>query len=533
MTGEPGSTGYGARREPVGGGRWDVRRLTGPNRLWGSNGVAFGPDGRLYVAQFLAGVISAVDLASGAVDTVVPAGGPIQSPDDLAFGPDGSLYVTDLVPGRVWRRSPSGEYALVADDVVLPNGIAVVGDRLFVNEMRPGGRLLELFPAGGAPVVLADELAMGNAMQLGPDGWLYYPHMLTGEVFRVPVDGGGPELVAEDVHHPVAVRFDPAGDLLVLSRGEAGIVTRLSRWGAGERSVVSSGIVGLDNAAFDAGGRMFVSSYASGGIAELRPDGRSRQIVPRGLSGPFGVTVDLGGGVHVGDHYRLASLEDGGTVTTRELLPFTHALTCDTRGVLHLTSEFGELRTYDPGTGADRTRVEGLVTPVGVAARDDGTVLVAESGGGRVVVVDQRDTVTVLVDGLDRPVDVAVDRQGRCYVTDEAAGVLHRVDDGVAVPVAEGLDLPQGLAVRGGDLLVLEVGRRRLIAVDPDTGEVRVEATDLAVGAPPGAPRTPTALTAAGMPGVPRPFAGLAVGPDGAVYLSANGEGGVLKLIAR
>ena len=35
---------------------------------------------------------------------------------------------------------------------------------------------------------------------------LYYPHMLTGEVHRVPVDGGPAELVAEQVHAPVAVR---------------------------------------------------------------------------------------------------------------------------------------------------------------------------------------------------------------------------------------------------------------------------------------------------------------------------------------
>ncbi|ASO20733.1 sugar lactone lactonase YvrE [Actinoalloteichus hoggarensis] len=44
--------------------RWSVQRLNRPNRLWGSNGVAFGPDGRLYVAQFLAGQVSAVDVAS-------------------------------------------------------------------------------------------------------------------------------------------------------------------------------------------------------------------------------------------------------------------------------------------------------------------------------------------------------------------------------------------------------------------------------------------------------------------------------------
>ncbi|GGX14315.1 hypothetical protein GCM10010383_50540 [Streptomyces lomondensis] len=64
---------------------WRGERLNPPNPLQGSNGVAFGPDGRLYAAQFLAGRISAVDPATG--------------------------YIADLVPGRVWRRSPRGSTA--------------------------------------------------------------------------------------------------------------------------------------------------------------------------------------------------------------------------------------------------------------------------------------------------------------------------------------------------------------------------------------------------------------------------------------
>lgn len=41
-----------------------MRRLTVPAPLRGSNGIAFGPDSRLYVAEFLAGRISAVDIAT-------------------------------------------------------------------------------------------------------------------------------------------------------------------------------------------------------------------------------------------------------------------------------------------------------------------------------------------------------------------------------------------------------------------------------------------------------------------------------------
>ncbi|MGW3419376.1 hypothetical protein [Streptomyces phaeochromogenes] len=533
---------------PSTSGRWDLVRLNPPNRLWGSNGVTFGPDGRLYVAQFLAGQISAVDTATGDVDVVVPLDGPVQAPDDLAFGADGSMYIADLTPGRVWRRSPEGAYSLVSDQVQVPNGITCVGDRLFVNEMRMNGRLLELFPDGGDPVVLTDGLALGNAMQLGPDGHLYYPHMIGNQVWRIPPDGGTPELFAEEVDDPVAVRFDKGGVLVVLSRGPAGVVTRIDL-ATGARSVVVSGVLGLDNAAFDAENRMYVSSFGSGGVTEMREDGRTREIVPRGLSGPFGVTVDLRGTVYAADHYRLASPGDSGEhdssgVITHELQPFVHGITAD-EGLLHFASEYGDVRTYDPVHRTTRVRVRGLNEPTGIERSPDGALVVAESGAGRVVRIEGRidaridtrnegtDTVTVLAEGLRHPVDVAFDAEGRCYVSDDELGAVLRIDDGEAVAVADGLGAPQGLAVRGDELFTVDVEHRCLRGVSLTTGETRIDAEDLAVGLPPGITRTEPALFAAGMPGSPRPFAGLAVAPDGSLLLSANGEGSVVRLSAR
>ncbi|MBB4683109.1 outer membrane protein assembly factor BamB family protein [Amycolatopsis jiangsuensis] len=497
-----------------------VRRLVPPQRMAGSNGIVFGPDGRLHVAEYLAGRVSAVDPATGDVEVVTGAGDPVQSPDDLAFGPDGSLYLTDLVPGRVWRRVPDGRWSMVTDRVAVPNGIAFAGDRLFVNEMRPGGRLLEVFPDGGEPVVVAGGLAMGNAMQLGPDGCLYYPHMLTGQVFRVPPDGGAPELVAGDVLSPVAVRFDRGGLLVVLSHGPAGMVTRIDLFGSGARSAAPCGIGGLDNAAFDDENRMFVSSYAAGGIAELHPDGRRRELVRPGFAGPFGVAVDSAGKVHAADHYRVTSPSEG-RVSTTDFLIFSHGIAADGE-VLHVTSQYGEVRTYHPADGRSRVRAQGLDRPVGVATREDGVLVVAEAGAGRIVAIDDTDAVTVLAEGFAAPVDVAFDG-ARCYVSDEAAGAVLRIEDGRGVPVLTGLAAPQGLAVRDGELIVLETGRRRLLAADPGTGDTRLVAGDLAVGSD----REVPALFTHGLPGVPRRFAGVAVGPGGALYISAVGEGSV------
>ncbi|WP_212996724.1 Vgb family protein [Winogradskya consettensis] len=500
--------------------RWEIRRMMAPNRLWGSNGVAFGPDGRLYIAQFLAGRISALDLTTGDLEDITGPDSPVEAPDDLAFGPDGAMYIADLVPGRVWRRTPAGDYDLVSDSVRVPNGITCVGDRLFVNEMRMNGRLLELFPGGGEPVVLTEGLALGNAMQRGPDGNLYYPHMVTGQIFRISPDGGDPELVEAGVSDPVAVRFDRGGVLQVLSRGVNGVVTCVDLFGSGGRTEKVSNVAGLDNAAFDAENRMFVSSFSTGGVLELHPDGRTREIVPRGLSGPYGITVDLHGRVHAGDHYRIASPPD----PADELLHFVHGIVAD-GDLLHLTSQYGQVKTYDRGSRQVRTRASGLDQPLGLCVRADGAILVAEAGAGRVVAISPDDTVTPLVTDLGHPVDVALDASGRLYISDSGHGVVYRDS---AVVLADLID-PQGIAVRGDELFVVEAGTRSLRVLDLVTGSARTDITELAVGTP----LPCTDLFTNGMPGVPQRFAGLAVAPDGTLHLAADGEGTILSLLEK
>lgn len=515
---------------------WCAHRMNRPGPLRGSNGVAFGPDGRLYVAQFVAGRISAVDLSSGDVEHVVDARGPVQAPDDLVFGDDGSMYITDLTPGRVWCRDPAGGFALVSDDVVVPNGIAMVGDRLFVNEMRPGGRVLELTP-GGAHAVIAEGLMLGNAMQLGPDGMLYYPHMLTGEVHRVSPDGGAAEVVATGVETPVAVRFDRAGALTVLSRGPEGVVTRLDPAGEREPRVTPGELSGMDNAAFDAENRMFVSRFTAGGIAELMPDGRAREVLPAGLAGPYGVAVHFSGTVFAADNYQLADVENG-RARTREVQLFSHGVTVGRRGALHVTSQFGTVRTYSPEDGVAATRAEGLSRPTGVGELPDGRLVVAETGAGRVVVVgpaaegvtDGTAAVVVLVDGMSAPVDVAIGADGVCYVSDEADGTIGRLTATGVEHVAGGLAAPQGLTARGGWLFVVEAGRRRVLAVDPAGGDPVVVADDLPLASPAGRDREQPALFNHGLPGVAVPFAGIDAGSDGALYVAAAGEGTVLRL---
>src|SRR6201988_3022424 len=79
---------------------WRLERLTPASRLFGANGLRTGPDGRIYVAQVTGSQISALDVATGALETISPLGSDLVAPDDIAFDARGNLYATEVMDGR-------------------------------------------------------------------------------------------------------------------------------------------------------------------------------------------------------------------------------------------------------------------------------------------------------------------------------------------------------------------------------------------------------------------------------------------------
>ena len=115
--------------------------------LHGSNGIYFGPDGRLYVSSLSSAAVAAVDPESGAVlDRWGPEDG-VKGPDDLTFGPDGSMFWTDFAFGDVGRRTPDGTTTVVASPGLGVNPITFSDDgRLFVSLCALGDQLFEIDP---------------------------------------------------------------------------------------------------------------------------------------------------------------------------------------------------------------------------------------------------------------------------------------------------------------------------------------------------------------------------------------------------
>ena len=92
--------------------------------------------------------------------------------------------------------------------------------------------------------------------------------------------------------------------------------------------------------------------------------------------------------------------------------------------------------------------------PRGLAFDRDGTLLVGQSEGGRLVRFDG-EAAQPVADGLGSPASIAVAGFGQRYVTDPTAGTLHRIDpDGTVHLEADDLPTPGGVALGPGDAIL-------------------------------------------------------------------------------
>ena len=135
----------------------------------GPNGAAMGPDGRVYVcnnggfewiqqgpfrrtgdglaADYVGGSIQAVDIASGAVETLYTQcnGESLKGPNDIVFDASGGFYFTDLGKrrgrtmdrGSIYYAQPDGSSIMeIVHPIDTPNGIGLSADEatLYVAE---------------------------------------------------------------------------------------------------------------------------------------------------------------------------------------------------------------------------------------------------------------------------------------------------------------------------------------------------------------------------------------------------------------
>ncbi|WP_257458791.1 SMP-30/gluconolactonase/LRE family protein [Archangium lipolyticum] len=506
----------------------------------GVHGLAVDGKGHLLASNLLGQSVHSIDLKDGKVSTLV--GPPLGGADDVTLGPDGSVYWTGYFTGQLMRRTPDGKTRVIARDLPGLNSLAFRRDgRFYVTQLGRGDALWEVDPSGKKPPrKVLSEPGFLNGFEFGPDDKLYGPILTKGQIARVDVDTGKIETVAEGFTIPVAVNFDARRENLYVVDAARGELVRV-RLPTGAKEVVAKLPTGLDNLAVGPDDQVYVSNMVDNDIRVVNPaDGSVRPLVEARLSVPSGLAVapdDPDEQLYVADVYafrRVGGRDGKINQTTRVLstrMNFPMNVSLSAKHVVLSTAYLGghsNVQVLDRASGEVLRTIPNANGVQGVLELADGTLLLAEAATGRLVRVDAAEPAgtTMLAEGLEGPVGLAADTEAKepgVYVTEVRSGKVTRVrlSDGARRTVAKGLKAPEGIARHpDGGLIVAEVGRKRLVRIEPATGRLTVLASGLRIGLPENA----------GMPPGYIPT-GVAVGGSGTIYLTSDIESALYRFV--
>ena len=490
--------------------------------IHGCNGIYFDSEDNLYIGSVWGNSITIINPQTGTIlDTLGPEDG-VYSPDDVFIAPDGSIYWTSIITGSVGRIQPDGTLTtqLVSQGV---NPITMNDEgRLFVALDFLGDGFYELDPnLEEEPTLLHGPMGYLNGFDFGPDGYLYGPLILKGEIVRVDVDTNPAtvETLVSDLTFPAAVKFDSQGRLHFADQ-MTGEITRLDM-DTMEMEVVAQVTQGLDNLAFDSQDRLYVSHAHDGTLYQVLPSDETRIVLQGGLIFPGGVAAMMKGNqehIVVADLWTMRVFE-GGTgdllkverhLETGATLSGAVTVSVDGDNLIATTWLSNNVFTFDPDTShVIDSYIDESWRPMD-AIRFMRDIVFTELVSGSIKKVDN----TSIASGFYVPTGLASIGDD-LYVADWASGMVWQVfDDGVLTmtPLATGLSKPEGLTGDiDGSLLVVESGAGRLSRIDTQTGKVSLVAEDLALGH-------------AALPGFPPTwvFNGVDVGPSGNIYVTGD-----------
>lgn len=202
-----------------------------------SLGLAFGPDGLLYVCDLATASVKRVNVEDGSVETFATGTPerPFVTPNYPVFDAAGRLYVSDsgsadvAGPG-IYRFTLDGAAELWFDGpLAFANGLALSADErwLYVAEtfgQRISRIAIEADGSAGARETVASVEALPDGLAFDADGLLYVGCYEPSQVLRVDQDGTVRTLVIDPTAHTLC---HPTNVALL---GDTLLTANLGRW---------------------------------------------------------------------------------------------------------------------------------------------------------------------------------------------------------------------------------------------------------------------------------------------------------------
>jgi sugar lactone lactonase YvrE len=496
----------------------------------------FDNDNNLIVAQVYGRAISTLNAETGEILEQLGFEESVAFVDDVVVGPDDTLYWSDSFYFKtIFSRPPGGPSVplLPIGSVPFANPVTLSDDgtRLFYAQCwnpEPENGVYELNLETNTSTTLIDGIfgCSSNAMDFR-DEVLYTPRPFEGRIVKIDLADNNTisNVTTGWGGAPQALKFDSTGILHATNSGN-GQVARIDLSNPdteNNRKIIAEFPPGwIDNLAFDKDDRLYISSTSDATIVELLPSGDKRVVSPGdSFAVAMGIallndtifTVDPGAlyGIDVDTGKTVMTIRAKLGVAAGTISEPTSVTVWDDKLVLMSISS-GVLEVFDPFT--EKSIISTFFNGPIDAHPFQGDLLVTEFVTGNVVRASGSDLGSREIITTTPAAAFLAGDDDNVYLTDVLnKTVFQIVANGTILSpskvIATGFEAPEGIALRGETLLVVDGGRGTLEEVNLISGEVQTIATDLDFFP--------------GLPGLAFGFANdVVVDDSGAIYVNAD-----------
>ncbi|MBC2697402.1 MAG: hypothetical protein HF974_03490 [ANME-2 cluster archaeon] len=424
----------------------------------GPEDLIFGPDGSLYWTSFLTGEVGRLSPDGVCTSQFVAPG-----VDPITFSDDGRLFAALYLMGdALYELDPDlvDPPRLIAEDLGFLNGMDFGPDGFLYGPIWTKGEVVRVDVDNGTIHLVADGMGCPAAVKFNSEGRLHVADYCEGEILRFDAETGRKEVIARLPAGLDNLAFD-SHDRLFVSHGQDGTIFEVLANGTtrtvspGGMIVAGSGVAALPRSD---GESVFVADLFTlrefdGLTGEERSVERHYIGMP-GITSPETVSPD-------GDNLVLSSVFSNTVQVwspeTREVLeeytdfavPINAIRFQGDLIVVELGFEAGACRvtrTSDEGRVILADSADGLVLPVGLAATNDdlwvsdwATGMVLQIVAGGELLLEPKPMATE----LSAPEGLTVAPDGSLLVVETGVGRLSSIDleTGKVSTVAEGLEL--------------------------------------------------------------------------------------------
>jgi sugar lactone lactonase YvrE len=440
----------------------------------------------------------------------------------VAVDGSGNVYIGAVGYNQVWKATPSGNgYIQSILPISIPltfasAGIAVDGiGNIYIAEYSSGSNsnfVMKEALSGGSYTQSAIYLgALPYGLAMDGTGNVYITDSGKGLVLKETLSAGNyiPSMIAFGLNYPNGVAVDGIGNVYIVDTGNNRVLKETLSGSSYTQSTFVSGLNNPMGVAIDGTGNVYIADTGNDRVLKetLSAGIYTESTIGSGLIRPVAVAVDGIGNVYIAGNVNVAestiaqvlketpvgwdfgTVNLGNTSTTNSLV-----FTFDTAGTLGgtavLTQGAAGLDFSNAGTGScttngtshtyntgDTCTIDATFTPKFAGTRYGAAILKDSSGsaiatayihgtGSGSQVNFLPGTQSIVANGLNQPVGVAVDASGNLYFADTGNNrvVKQTLSGGAQSTIGSGLTGPAGVAVDGaGNIFIADTGNNRVL----------------------------------------------------------------------